>query len=108
SLFCFSPALDHRSLPSFPTRRSSDLEADSLALDATDVILRDGSTLRLRAPARTDAGAILSFFEGLSQRSLYLRFHGLPRRDRSRSEEHTSELQSPYDLVCRLLLEKKN
>src|SRR5207248_9299712 len=25
----------------------------------------------------------------------------------SRSEEHTSELQSPYDLVCRLLLEKK-
>src|SRR5207248_9459335 len=26
---------------------------------------------------------------------------------RSRSEEHTSELQSPYDLVCRLLLEKK-
>src|SRR5438094_7151022 len=31
------------------------------------------------------------------------------RRDlpRARSEEHTSELQSPYDLVCRLLLEKK-
>src|SRR5207248_7569365 len=26
---------------------------------------------------------------------------------RFRSEEHTSELQSPYDLVCRLLLEKK-
>src|SRR5207248_10397060 len=32
------------------------------------------------------------------------RGHGLHRR----SEEHTSELQSPYDLVCRLLLEKKN
>src|SRR5207248_6493715 len=29
------------------------------------------------------------------------------RTRRSRSEEHTSELQSPYDLVCRLLLEKK-
>src|SRR5207248_158731 len=28
-------------------------------------------------------------------------------RDARRSEEHTSELQSPYDLVCRLLLEKK-
>src|SRR5438094_138744 len=27
--------------------------------------------------------------------------------DKFRSEEHTSELQSPYDLVCRLLLEKK-
>src|SRR5688500_19942662 len=28
--------------------------------------------------------------------------------DRVRSEEHTSELQSPCNLVCRLLLEKKN
>src|SRR5256885_6933272 len=28
--------------------------------------------------------------------------------DRTRSEEHTSELQSPCNLVCRLLLEKKN
>src|SRR5207248_8448737 len=31
----------------------------------------------------------------------------LLRLIQSRSEEHTSELQSPYDLVCRLLLEKK-
>src|SRR5207248_7953540 len=31
---------------------------------------------------------------------------GTPR-SWQRSEEHTSELQSPYDLVCRLLLEKK-
>src|SRR5437867_7446562 len=29
------------------------------------------------------------------------------RCSEKRSEEHTSELQSPYDLVCRLLLEKK-
>src|SRR5438876_5488202 len=29
------------------------------------------------------------------------------RRARARSEEHTSELQSPVHLVCRLLLEKK-
>src|SRR5690348_18219535 len=28
--------------------------------------------------------------------------------ERARSEEHTSELQSPVHLVCRLLLEKKN
>src|SRR5437867_10497296 len=35
--------------------------------------------------------------------------HGCHLRERvlARSEEHTSELQSPYDLVCRLLLEKK-
>src|SRR5438067_6561248 len=36
----------------------------------------------------------------------------LPARARQRrqlrSEEHTSELQSRFDLVCRLLLEKKN
>src|SRR5438034_3606575 len=30
-----------------------------------------------------------------------------PRLEASRSEEHTSELQSHSDLVCRLLLEKK-
>src|SRR5207248_5446079 len=31
-----------------------------------------------------------------------------PSEPLARSEEHTSELQSPYELVCRLLLEKKN
>src|SRR5437868_9648881 len=43
---------------------------------------------------------------------LQSRLSGLPRRRRSRfgadrSEEHTSELQSRFELVCRLLLEKK-
>src|SRR5207244_13278534 len=33
---------------------------------------------------------------------------GLTTRPLARSEEHTSELQSPDHLVCRLLLEKKN
>src|SRR5207248_11698058 len=37
--------------------------------------------------------------------SLYAVLRGVPVI--RRSEEHTSELQSPYDLVCRLLLEKK-
>src|SRR5438094_6421211 len=36
--------------------------------------------------------------------SRYREDHDLKR---ARSEEHTSELQSPYDIVCRLLLEKK-
>src|SRR5438309_4464486 len=31
-----------------------------------------------------------------------------PSSETSRSEEHTSELQSQFHLVCRLLLEKKN
>ncbi|HEU5216612.1 MAG TPA: GNAT family N-acetyltransferase [Gaiellaceae bacterium] len=48
------------------------------AVEATDVILRDGSTLRLRPPAAEDADALLEFFSGLSENSLYLRFHGFP------------------------------
>src|SRR5699024_11272695 len=36
------------------------------------------------------------------------RHSGRPSARRGRSEEHTSELQSRFDLVCRLLLEKKN
>src|SRR5207248_275525 len=40
-------------------------------------------------------GVTVSYFEWVQDRGGYFR-----------SEEHTSELQSPYDLVCRLLLEK--
>src|SRR5437763_3605776 len=40
-------------------------------------------------------------------RSVPARRAGAARRGRARSEEHTSELQSPMYLVCRLLLEKK-
>jgi acetyl coenzyme A synthetase (ADP forming)-like protein len=48
----------------------------TVAPEATDVILRDGSTLRLRAPVAEDADALLEFFSGLSDQSRYLRFHG--------------------------------
>src|SRR5690348_18125066 len=41
-------------------------------------------------------------------RSSYVSVAALYPKPRSRSEEHTSELQSPVHLVCRLLLEKKN
>src|SRR2546426_6924896 len=34
-------------------------------------------------------------------------YHARPGHTGGRSEEHTSELQSPCNLVCRLLLEKK-
>ncbi len=43
-----------------------------------DVILRDGSTLRLRPPRAEDAPLLLALFEGLSRESLHLRFHGSP------------------------------
>jgi acyl-CoA synthetase (NDP forming)/RimJ/RimL family protein N-acetyltransferase len=42
-----------------------------------DVILRDGSTLRLRSPEPGDAPALIAFLEGLSPDSRYLRFHGV-------------------------------
>src|SRR5699024_11761672 len=35
-------------------------------------------------------------------------FEDMTMIHKDRSEEHTSELQSRFDLVCRLLLEKKN
>src|SRR5258708_17545555 len=55
------------------------------------------SSPRLEAPGRRAAAA--AALDGLD----------LPRGALiSRSEEHTSELQSPDHLVCRLLLEKKN
>ncbi len=50
----------------------------TLVHDPTDVILRDGSTLRLRAPLAADADALLEFFSHLSDRSRYQRFHGFP------------------------------
>src|SRR4051794_2272977 len=44
---------------------------------AVDVILRDGSTLRLRSPVEDDIPALVAFFASLSVRSRFLRFHGL-------------------------------
>jgi acetate---CoA ligase (ADP-forming) len=54
-----------------------------LAEGAVDVILRDGTTLRLRAPAASDADALVAFFADLSEHSRYLRFHGTPHIDRA-------------------------
>jgi acetyl coenzyme A synthetase (ADP forming)-like protein len=48
------------------------------APEIRDVILRDGSTLRLRPPHSGDLEAVLEFFGGLSQQSVYWRFHGFP------------------------------
>src|SRR5207249_7370326 len=48
-------------------------------------------------------------FDGDGSQELYAHAFGLAGfgSDWRRSEEHTSELQSRFDLVCRLLLEKK-
>jgi acyl-CoA synthetase (NDP forming)/RimJ/RimL family protein N-acetyltransferase len=46
-----------------------------------DVLLRDGSTLRLQAPTPEDFDDIKAFYEGLSTQSRYFRFHGFGRID---------------------------
>jgi acetate---CoA ligase (ADP-forming) len=55
--------------------------SDTATAVPVDVILRDGSTLRLRAPTDGDVGALIAFFERLSERSRYLRFHGVRHVD---------------------------
>ena len=48
---------------------------------ATDTILRDGTTVRLRAVRQEDAERVLTLFGQLSERSLYYRFMTVPRVD---------------------------
>src|SRR5206468_10494423 len=96
----------YTSLRSFPTRRSSDL-ADGVFYDvfATSV-LDNWSTNRIPwAWMGSGYHCVNYLLRGLPRSSAYL-ILGTPLD--SRSEEHTSELQSRSDLVCRLLLEKKN
>src|SRR5207248_5568516 len=102
-----SPA-DPPALPSFPTRRSSDLAPRRGARDCSHPARRGA-----RGPDegarpgddRVDGGQCPALHEGsAADRGR----RPQPARGRTwtvRSEEHTSELQSPYDLVCRLLLE---
>src|SRR5699024_12360571 len=78
--------------PSFPTRRSSDLPFSPLGALGPEAAASPSAAAE---PASCPAPPPSS----------------LPRAPVSwastRSEEHTSELQSRFDLVCRLLLEKK-
>src|SRR5258708_17822962 len=61
-------------------------------------------TTLFRSPGRRDAGFRRSRAGGVAGRAAT---DGPPVSSSTRSEEHTSELQSPDHLVCRLLLEKK-
>jgi acetate---CoA ligase (ADP-forming) len=62
------------------------LSVEEQAAGAVDVILKDGGTLRLRPPTSADADAVIEFLQGLSERSRYLRFHGIRRIDRALAE----------------------
>lgn len=54
------------------------MTAVELSPGVRDVVLRDGTTLRLRPPAGSDADPVVAFLERLSEASRYLRFHGWP------------------------------
>src|SRR5256885_12271111 len=66
--------------------------------------------LMIRRPPRSTLFPYTTLFRSLKvefQAATYGAGGGVLDRDFFRSEEHTSELQSPCNLVCRLLLEKK-
>src|SRR5688500_19342745 len=79
----------------FPTRRSSDL----LGLHGLQGHRQEARRARLRAP-------LLPLPRPRLRQAPQVR--EVPRRLLRRSEEHTSELQSPCNLVCRLLLEQRD
>src|SRR2546426_9140617 len=58
---------------------------------------------------RIGTGVNAAFVQNVAAAQAFNRFiDAQPCLAEQRSEEHTSELQSPCNLVCRLLLEKKN
>src|SRR5688500_19319990 len=87
-----------RDLHSFPTRRSSDLDASKIGSDLIHV----GCPAACTASREPEQGGMGPWHGGQILQGSPSDFLQ-PRR----SEEHTSELQSPCNLVCRLLLEKK-
>ena len=58
--------------------------------------------------AKIQYNSLAQVVEAISQISELNLVYLMRSAGKSRSEEHTSELQSHSDLVCRLLLEKKN
>src|SRR6266496_5250614 len=63
--------------------------------------------LMIRRPPRSTLFPYTTLFRSRCSRRSCCCFRSTKESARSRSEEHTSELQSRRDLVCRLLLEKK-
>src|SRR5690606_42087166 len=91
-----------RYLPSFPTRRSSDL-VDFMTTDFHAAVrYGNGNWPDLQAEKMLD-----DWVFPVASPELFAKLGPIETLGDLRSEEHTSELQSRENLVCRLLLEKK-
>src|SRR5699024_12422245 len=87
-------------LHSFPTRRSSDLSTFSSSSVEISLFAPEASTT-------ATPSFIVTIFAGKPTHIAVPPFSSIYNiYCKYRSEEHTSELQSRFDLVCRLLLEK--
>src|SRR5207237_10807135 len=95
-----SSSVDVRHLHSFPTRRSSDLGGDMTQTSLWTRLKRASGMRTHRVVLRID-GVIAGGAQLLARPVPVLGAVAY------RSEEHTSELQSHLNLVCRLLLEQK-
>src|SRR5207249_5692903 len=104
----FTCSAPHRALPSFPTRRSSDLYTLEQSYGVKIVVPGAGFLLN-NEMGDFNAGPGMTNTEGLIGTDPNLAAPGKRMLSSMsptvRSEEHTSELQSRFDLVCRLLLE---
>src|SRR5205807_9991803 len=102
---CYPPHLD---LHSFPTRRSSDLHHSSGWPAKPSSAISQCNRRRLARASWSEKERLsASRFSKRSRcASSVTSSNSEPIHSASRSEEHTSELQSPCNLVCRLLLEK--
>src|SRR5690606_40593957 len=94
-----------RCLHSFPTRRSSDLYVSGLAF--APAAMGTSEKCALLDIVRLEGGEGIVFKRLDSTYEAGRPSSGGNALKHKRSEEHTSELQSRENLVCRLLLEKK-
>src|SRR5690606_41295527 len=100
--------VDCRHRPSFPTRRSSDLVRPKPDMTSSATIRIPYFVHSSRMPSRyPDGGTRMPLVPVTGSTKNAAMFCG-PSNWITRSEEHTSELQSRENLVCRLLLGKKN
>src|SRR5207249_8465096 len=82
-------------------------QSSGLATRPSGIVRSISSLPRPASLAYGVADISVSTHPGATQFTLIRRGASSTARDLVRSEEHTSELQSRFDLVCRLLLEKK-